>query len=171
MKLHILRMFAIEMIASVRDLVQSQSFSVKTLMAMALLVTSVSVAAAAPADRVPDPQPPIVAEELDLMLMDFEIIWNQQPIFNDYLFCTSGLMYTDFIDPDGSDNQLSVVRLAITPGIGIGHSFTQLVYEGYHGSFWGPLTPGATHYFLRAIDSAGLTSEWIGADAGCSLLP
>ena len=31
------------------------------------------------------------------------IIFNQKPVFNDYLACVGGYVYTDFRDPDGND--------------------------------------------------------------------
>ena len=172
MKLHAIRVFTNDMVKSVRDMIHSQSSYLKLFMTATLIATSVSMTAADTADTKLELQAGISAEELDLMLNERGIGWNQPPVFVGPLHCINGIMFADFADPDGPDNQVSVIRIAVTPGQGSGFSHSRMGILEFFGDdyFAAPLTPGAVHYVLRGVDIEGGASEWVAFDGGCNPL-
>ena len=104
------------------------------------------------------------------------IVFNQKPVFNDYLACVGGYVYTDFHDPDGND-ALMAVQMAVYRA-GTGWTYHPMTNSGpsVHGVFWwteladhaiNPAT--VTSYAFRATDQAGMRSSWVYADGGCTL--
>ena len=105
------------------------------------------------------------------------IIFNQKPVFNDYLACVGGYVYTDFVDPDGNDALMSVQMAVYRPSVG-GWTYHSMTNTGptIHGVFfWTELADHGinpatvTSYAFRATDQAGLKSSWVYADSDCTL--
>jgi hypothetical protein len=104
-------------------------------------------------------------------------IYNQKPVFNDYLACVGGYVYTDFVDPDGDDALMSVQMAVYRPSVGnwTYHSMTNTGATVHGVFFWAELADHGinpatvTSYAFRATDQAGLKSSWVYADSDCNL--
>ena len=139
--------------------------------ALSLLTLLPGVASAAP--QSPTPQPTASSP----ITLPPVIIFNQKPVFNDYLACVGGYVYTDFRDPDGNDALMSVQMAVYRPSVG-NWTYHAMTNSGpsVHGVFWwteladhgiNPAT--VTSYAFRATDQAGLKSSWVYADGDCNL--
>ena len=139
--------------------------------ALSLLALLPGVASAAPNVGAPQPTasnpaalPPV-------------IIFNQKPVFNDYLACVGGYVYTDFVDPDGNDALMSVQMAVYRPSVGAWtyHAMTNTGPTIHGVFFWTELADHGinpatvTSYAFRATDQAGLRSSWVYADSDCNL--
>lgn len=136
--------------------------------ALSLLALLPGVASAAP--QSPQPQPTVAPVPGPI------IVFNQRPVFNDYLACVGGYVYTDFRDPDGNDALMSVQLAAYRPGTGWTYHPMTNTGPSVHGVFWwteladhgiNPAT--VTSYAFRATDQAGMRSSWVYADGDCTL--
>ena len=137
--------------------------------ALSLLTLLPDVASAAPLS--PGPAPTVAPVPPPV------IVFNQKPVFNDYLACVGGYVYTDFRDPDGNDALMSVQMAVYRPSVGA-WTYHAMTNSGpsVHGVFWwteladhgiNPAT--VTSYAFRATDQAGLKSSWVYADSDCNL--
>jgi hypothetical protein len=103
------------------------------------------------------------------------------PVFNNYLFCTGGYIYTDFTDPDGDDALLNVQVWALRRSNST-WAATWMLNTGAsaHGVFFWLrgsdvliTTTDVTYYYLRAMDQTGTWSGWTvatgRADGTCAL--
>lgn len=105
------------------------------------------------------------------------IIWNQKPVFNDYLACVGGFVYTDFVDPDGNDALLAVQMAVYRPSVGhwTYHPMTNTGPSVHGVFFWSELAAAGinpatvTQYAFRATDQVGLKSSWVYAGGNCTL--
>jgi hypothetical protein len=105
------------------------------------------------------------------------IIFNQKPVFNDYLACVGGYVYTDFVDPDGNDALMAVQMAVYRPSVGhwTYHAMTNSGPSVHGVFFWTELADHGinpvtvTSYAFRATDQAGLKSSWVYADSACNL--
>jgi hypothetical protein len=106
------------------------------------------------------------------------IIYNQAPVFNDYLACVGGYVYTDFVDPDGNDALMSVEMAVYRPSVGhwTYHPMTNTGPSIHGVFFWLELADHGINpatvswYAFRATDQAGIKSGWTYADAACDLV-
>jgi hypothetical protein len=139
--------------------------------ALGLLALVPGVASAAP--QSPQPQP---TNTTPVPLPPPVIAFNHKPVFNDYLACFNGFVYTDFRDPDGDDALMSVQMKVYRPGTGWTYHAMTNTGPTVHGVFWwteladhgiNPAT--VTAYAFRATDQAGLKSSWVSADGDCAL--
>jgi hypothetical protein len=140
--------------------------------ALSLLALLPGVASAAPNSSAPQPSASSHTPAIPPV-----IIFNQKPVFNDYLVCIGGYVYTDFRDPDGNDALMSVQMAVYRPSVGAWtyHAMTNSGASA-HGVFWwtkladhGINPASVTSYAFRATDQAGLKSSWVYADSGCNL--
>lgn len=105
------------------------------------------------------------------------IIFNQAPVFNDYLDCVGGHVYTDFVDPDGDDALMSVQLAVYRPSVGhwTYHAMTNTGPTVHGVFFWTELADHGINpatvsgYAFRATDQAGIKSGWVYADGDCDL--
>ena len=105
------------------------------------------------------------------------IIFNQKPVFNDYLACVGGYVYTDFVDPDGNDALMSAQMAVYRPSVGhwTYHAMTNSGASVHGVFFWTELADhginpaSVTSYAFRGTDQAGLKSSWVYADSDCNL--
>lgn len=103
---------------------------------------------------------------------------NYPPVFNNYLVCFNGWVYTDFTDPDGDDLLLrTFVLIYLRDGTarwiqmgnsgGAGHGvffYLELASVGINPS-------DVTEYWFNAKDyPAGAWSGYVMADSSCNLL-
>ena len=139
--------------------------------ALSLLTLLEGAASAAPQSPQPGPtqpgpvpiQPPV-------------FVYNQKPVFNDYLVCFNGFVYTDFRDPDGDDAQMAVQMAVQRPGTGWTYHAMTNTGPSAHGVFWwteladSGINPATvTQYAFRATDEDGVKSSWVYADSNCAV--
>ena len=103
------------------------------------------------------------------------LVFHQKPVFNDYLQCFSGFVYTDFRDPDGNDALMTVQMAVKRNGSWTYHPMTN-TGPSVHGVFWwteladSGINPATvTQYAFRATDEDGLKSSWTYADSTCAV--
>jgi hypothetical protein len=101
----------------------------------------------------------------------------QPPVFNDYLVCFNGNVFTDFTDPDGNDVNLNVAIFVLRNGEW--SSFWMVNSgESVHGVFFfldlatvGVNPADVAEYAFLALDETGLTStSWVLADPNCNII-
>jgi len=103
------------------------------------------------------------------------------PVFQNYLQCFDGYIYTDFSDPDGDDTLLNVQVWALQRSTST-WAVTWLLNSGpsVHGVFYWLYSPyvnfntnNVSYYYFRAMDQTGTWSAWIyatgNADGSCKL--
>ena len=142
--------------------------------ALSMLALLPGVASAAPSSSAPQS----AAAAAPAAAIPPVIIFNQKPVFNDYLACVGGYVYTDFVDPDGNDALMAVQMAVYRPSVGhwTYHSMTNTGATVHGVFFWIKLADHGinpatvTSYAFRATDQAGLKSSWVYADAGCNLV-
>ncbi|GLI01828.1 hypothetical protein [Phytohabitans aurantiacus] len=103
---------------------------------------------------------------------------NIPPVYNNYLVCFNGWVYTDFTDPDGNDLQLrTFVLIYLRNGTarwiqmgnsgGAGHGvffYLELASVGINPS-------DVTEYWFNAIDSPwGQWAGYVRANSSCNLI-
>lgn len=125
--------------------------------ALAMLLLAGGTATAAPRiDIRTQPQHPVID-------ISDVYVFGLPPTYNDYFTCAGDYVYTDFVDADGDDANMSVQLTGYRPGHGFTHR-TMDVSDGYHGVFFYEHLTGAAHYtdfWLRATDEDGLKSSWV----------
>lgn len=139
---------------------------------LSLLTLLPGVASAAPVS--PQPQPTASSP----VTLPPVIIFNQRPVFNDYLACVGGHVYTDFVDPDGNDALMTVQMAVYRPSVGhwTYHSMSNSGPSVHGVFFWTELADHGinpatvTSYAFRATDQAGMRSVWVYADSDCTLV-
>ncbi len=139
------------------------------------VIAVLSVLALLPGVAAAAPQP--AAGAGSPILVPPVIIWNQKPVFNDYLACVGGFVYTDFVDPDGNDALMTVQMAVYRPSVGhwTYHPMTNTGPSVHGVFFWSELAAAGinpatvTWYAFRATDQVGLRSPWVYADGNCTL--
>lgn len=127
-----------------------------------LLLTGGSAQAAERIDITTQPQLPVIDISDDL-------VFQLPPTYNNYFTCAGDYVYTDFVDADGNDANITVQLWGYRPG----HGWTQRtmdVSNGYHGVYFYEHLAGAgsyTDFWLRATDEDGLQSSWVQQPGGC----
>ena len=96
---------------------------------------------------------------------------NQAPAFNDYIQCVGSYMYADFVDPDGADEDMTVLVYGYQYGQGF--VVRQMDTSTAHGVFFSIDRAahgliGSSFYYLRAIDADGASSPTIFVSADCN---
>jgi len=158
----------------------------RTLIVTTLVLTVLLGAGAAqakPADDAPSAPPaPVTAPRLPAAKAGAAaVVASTPPVFNNYLFCFGGYVYTDYTDPDGDDALLNVQVWVWRPSWGQ-WAATWLLNTGpsAHGVFFwlnGPdvyiNTAEVAYYYFRAMDQTGTWSTWTvatgSADGSCRL--
>jgi hypothetical protein len=99
------------------------------------------------------------------------------PVFNNYLVCVGGFVYTDFTDPDGNDTLLSVEVWMYGPSVGWIPAWLNNTGNTVHGVFFW-LEPAAvginmaniTQMWFHAVDQTGTWStSWTVSNQNCVL--
>jgi hypothetical protein len=102
---------------------------------------------------------------------------NVPPVFNNYLVCFNGWLFTDFTDPDGDDLQLrTFVFIFLRNGTGRWLQMTNSGGAG-HGVFFslelasaGIRSADVSEYWFNAQDPWGAWAGYTRADPSCRLL-
>lgn len=140
---------------------------VSALMALAMLVVP-AAAQAKPASPVrPDSQ-----------AQESVTVASLPPVFNNYLVCVGGFIYTDYIDPDGDDTLLNVEVWMYGPSVGWIPAWLNNTGNTVHGVFFW-LEPAAvginmaniTEMWFHAVDQTSTWStSWTVSDQNCNLI-
>jgi hypothetical protein len=149
-----------------------RTLTLTTAAALGLLAFVPGMASAAPTNTpapAPTSAPTLVPTQPPVL------VFHQKPVFNDYLQCFNGWVYTDFRDADGDESQMSVQLGVKRNGTWTYKTMTNSGPSA-HGVFWsyelaaGGINPATvTRYAFRATDEDGLKSSWVYADSDCVL--
>jgi hypothetical protein len=104
---------------------------------------------------------------------------SQPPVFDNYLVCFNGFVFTDFTDPDGNDVNLNVAMAVFRPSLNRWDSWwMNNTGPSVHGVFFylelakigvDPLT--VSQYAFLGVDETGTAStDWTFADSNCQVL-
>jgi hypothetical protein len=99
------------------------------------------------------------------------------PEHTGYIACVSGWVYTDFVDPDGEDANLSATMAVYRPSVGdwTYHPMTNTGHTVHGVFFYIELAPQGIDpatvewYAFAAIDEAGDWWGWKYANSQCQL--
>jgi hypothetical protein len=109
----------------------------------------------------------------------FAALASQPPVFDNYLVCFNGFVFTDFTDPDGNDVNLNVAMAVFRPSLGQWDSWwMNNTGPSTHGVFFYlelaaiGVDPGSvSHYAFLGVDETGTPSTgWTFADTNCNLI-
>lgn len=101
------------------------------------------------------------------------------PVFNNYLACVGGWVYTDFVDPDGNEANIHALIAVFRPNYGGWSTFNMVnTGGGAHGVFFyqelaaiGVDPKTVTQYAFTAYDETNTwATNWTYADANCKVL-
>jgi hypothetical protein len=106
------------------------------------------------------------------------VMAGQPPVFNNYLVCFNGWMYTDYTDPDGNDANLNVWVWVYQTGGRVTPFWLNRSGPGAHGVFfylqWSAvgINPAEiTGLALIGYDETGLWStNYTNADGSCNVV-